>query len=206
MVENLVMTNLSFDIEKLRNRLEQLPTRHVLTFGVWLLERMLPNFVRFCVETQSEGVWVLKGVISYTWSVIETGKTNQLNPPTLTMCESITPDTEDFDSRYTSDALNAAASASYLLSFIHSNDLAHVLEIAGLARDSAYLYIDLSDDVDDNLGDLEEQIRVHPLMQAELRCQESDLAFLEQWRNDNEKFFGAVLSRSLVELRDGGLP
>ena len=193
------MSGLTFDAEKLRRRLNRLPPRHVLTFGVWLLERMLPNFAKFSAETQFEGVSILDEVVTYAWRVIETGDKDSLRAPSVTLCESILPDTEDFDSLYTSSALDAAVSACNLLLFIEKNQTDLVVEMAGLARDTADLLIQFSSPDWAYTKEFDEIVRNHPLMQLELSCQESDIAFLEQWSLDNNEFLEAVLARRSTE-------
>jgi len=199
MVEILAMTNLLFDADKLRNRLSRLSQRHILTFGLWQLERMIPNFLQFCVESQSEGTWVLKCAVSYAWSVIETGNPNRFDELTADLCEGIAPDTEDFVSIYTSPALDAAVSAGNLIKYIRKNEIDLIVEMAGLARDSADIFIQLSNYVREDDEGFEEAIRTHPLMQIELQHQESDLAFLEGLQEGGDQFFSAVLARSLTE-------
>ena len=193
------MSGLTFDAEKLRRRLNRLPPRHVLTFGVWLLERMLPNFAKFSAETQFEGVSILDEVVTYAWRVIETGDKDSLRAPSVTLCESILPDTEDFDSLYTSSALDAAVSACNLLLFIEKNQTDLVVEMAGLARDTADLLIQFSSPDWAYTKEFDEIVRNHPLMQLELSCQESDIAFLEQWSLDNSEFLEKVLARRSTE-------
>lgn len=193
------MGGLTFDAEKLRRRLNRLPPRHVLTFGVWLLERMLPNFAKFSAETQFEGVSILDEVVTYAWRVIETGDKDSLRAPSVTLCESILPDTEDFDSLYTSSALDAAVSACNLLLFIEKNQTDLVVEMAGLARDTADLLIQFSSPDWAYTKEFDETVRNHPLMQLELSCQESDIAFLEQWSLDNSEFLEKVLARRSTE-------
>lgn len=193
------MSGLTFDAEKLRRRLNRLPPRHVLTFGVWLLERMLPNFAKFSAETQFKGVSILDEVVTYAWRVIETGDKDLLRAPSVTLCESIAPDTEDFDSLYTSPALDAAVSACNLLLFIEKNQTDLVVEMAGLARDSADLLVQFSSPAAVYTKDFLEAVRNHPLVQLEFSCQESDVAFLEQWSLDNSEFLEAVLARRSTE-------
>lgn len=195
----LVVTNFSFDAERLKNRLSRLSRRHVLTFGVWQLERMVPNFIQFCVETKTEGTWVLKCVVSYAWSAIETGNLNFFDRLTVEDCERIAPDTEDFESLYTSAALDVVVSASKLIEYILINDTNLIVEMANLARDSADILIQLSNDADQDDEDFEEVIRTHPLMQSELQHQEADILFLECLLEDRDHFFSAVLARSLTQ-------
>ncbi|OYU52490.1 MAG: hypothetical protein CFE27_07205 [Alphaproteobacteria bacterium PA1] len=193
------MSGLTFDAKTLKRRLSKLPPRHGLTFGVWLLERMLPNFVKFSAETQSEGVSILDEVVTYAWSVIETGDKDPLRAPPVALCETIAPDTENFESIYTSSALDAAVAACNLLIFIETSNVDLVVEMAGLARDSVDLFIQFSGYVETNGRDLEDKVRNHPLMQLELSRQETDLAHLERWPLDNGAFLGAALARKSVE-------
>jgi uncharacterized protein YjaG (DUF416 family) len=160
---------------------------------------MLPNFAKFSAETQFEGVSILDEVVTYAWRVIETGDKDSLRAPSVTLCESILPDTEDFDSLYTSSALDAAVSACNLLLFIEKNQTDLVVEMAGLARDTADLLIQFSSPDWAYTKEFDETVRNHPLMQLELSCQESDIAFLEQWSLDNSEFLEKVLARRSTE-------
>ena len=199
MVEFLAMTEISFNADELKSRLEKLSRRHILTFGVWQLERMLPNFIQFCVESGAEGTWVLKCVVSCAWTTIETGYSGRFSELTPALCEHVAPDTEGSTSIYTSSALDAAMSASNLMQYIRDGDINMIIDMSSLARDSADVFIQLSHLVHDDDEKFEESIISHPLMQIELQHQESDLLFLESLLEGDDQFFPAVLARSLAE-------
>lgn len=199
MVEDLVMTGLCFDQYRLKDRLSRLSHRSILTYGVWQLERMIPNFIQFCVETHSEGVWTLKGATTYAWSVIETGNVHRFNELTADMCEKVAPETVGSKSIYTSSALDAAVSAGNLIRYVHIGDVDLITEMSSLARDSADVFIQLAEYVHEHDEHVEEAIRTHPLMQTELQRQETDIIFLERLPKDEGNFFPAVLARSLAE-------
>jgi uncharacterized protein YjaG (DUF416 family) len=198
MVEVLVMAGNPFDLEKLKSHLSGLSYRHALTFGVWQLERMIPNFIHFCMETQSIGVWVLKSATSYAWSVIETGNTHRFDELTEHLLETIAPETVDSKSIYTSSALDTVVSAANLINYIRTGKIDLIVEMASLARDSADVFLQLTVYVDENDENVEEEIRTHPLMQLELQRQDADIIFLERLKDDDH-FFPAVLARSLAE-------
>lgn len=193
------MTSLSFDAVELKSRLSRLSQRQILTFGVWQLERMTPNFVQFCVETRSEGAWVLKRVVSYAWSVIETGIMIDSARLLIEDCEKIAPNTEDFKSLYTSSALDAVISASNLIEYSLTSEIELVVEMSSLARDSADMLIQFCSDLDQYDEGFEEAVRTHPLMQSELQYQRADIEFLEHQSEGEGYSFFEVLDRSLNE-------
>jgi uncharacterized protein YjaG (DUF416 family) len=196
MVEVLVMTNLSFDPARLKSRLSRLPQRHALAFGVWQLERMIPNFLEFCIEESYGGVWILRCAVVCGWSVVETGSKNLLEGLTADMCNEIAPDTELFESKYVSSALDTATAAGNMIDYVKTNDVSLIVDMASLARDSADVFIQLSSDCDPD--SIEDSIITHPLMQKELQYQEADVTFLESI-SKSDSLFPAVLARSLSE-------
>lgn len=150
-----------------------------LVFGLLLLDRMLPNFVRFALETGAVGVGPLNFATSALWEYLEVGGAGKKLPITSEQCELLIPESEDFSSIYTASAGDAAAALASLVEYVGDYQTAHLNEIVGLARDSVDIFIQLKFDLNPQSPAFEETIRNYPLMRSELAMQIEDLAFLE---------------------------
>jgi uncharacterized protein YjaG (DUF416 family) len=88
------------------------------------------------------------------------------------------PDTEDFETVYVSSALDAAASAGLVLDYVLEGSTSSIVEIASLCRDTVDMIAQERENMDSSDPKLEERISSHPLMQAELKRQRTDLQSL----------------------------
>ncbi|WP_399257200.1 DUF416 family protein [Terriglobus albidus] len=80
---------------------------------------------------------------------------------------SITPNSEDFDSSYTSAALDAANAVEEALAYCLDGNVSHCLQVACLCRDSIYMFVQQRDDLDYTDED-ERRIYSDSLMSREL--------------------------------------
>jgi uncharacterized protein YjaG (DUF416 family) len=183
-----------FEPEILRRRLGALSRWANLAFGVFLVERAVPNFFRFEAETGARGGAMLRGVQAKLWGLLEG---NNAAAPfvgiTAKSCECFAPDTELWDSPYTSAALDAISIACNVLDYADSERTELLVEAASLRRDSVDMFLQRVERVDPSAVDFEMRLLTHPLMQEELGYQEADLAFLDK----GDQVWSAVLGRSI---------
>lgn len=171
----------TFDEDRLRQSLAQLEPWKRVAFMALSCERMVPNYDRFTADSGFGDSQVLRRGIEAAWSWLESDLVPDDLETVRARVEEQAPNTEDFSSPFTSAALDAANAVAGLLEAIAERDGADPVEVASLARDTVDLYVQEIDNLDPNDPGLEDAIRRHPLMQAELRRQRDDLGYLELW-------------------------
>ncbi len=176
----------AFDEERLERSLQKLPAWKQVAFMALLGARMLPNYRRFSAETGFGDVSVLEETLDAAWTWIESGKSPANLTALLKACERQAPNVEQFSSRYTSAALDAANAAEATLDAIARPDQVSPTEVASLARDTVDLFIQELMALDPNAPGFEEAILRHHLMQRELREQREDLEMLEKLPGDRQ--------------------
>jgi uncharacterized protein YjaG (DUF416 family) len=187
-----------FEPVTLKGRLDAIPRLARLAFGVLLLERAIPNFLRFEAETGAPGGGVLRGVQAKLWALLE--GSNAVTPfldITAKECENLAPDTERYSSLYTSSALDAVTIACNVLDFVDSDLVELLVESAGLRRDSVDMFLQRAKRMEPFAADFEVRLLTDPLMQEELGFQEADLTFLTHCCSEGDRWWPTVLRRSI---------
>jgi uncharacterized protein YjaG (DUF416 family) len=160
-------------------------TAHLLSFSagkkvaflMLLYERMVPELHSFCLAEGRDFSHFQKACEEYWRSLTDSSRSiswAQLREDIL----SATPNSEDFGSQEVSFALNAALVAADIAGFLADGQDIHVIEAMQYALNSLSAYaIDETGVVayDKTINDL---VRVHPLVQKEVRTEEKDVAFL----------------------------
>lgn len=171
----------TFDEDRLRQSLARLDPWKRVAFMALCCERMAPNYDRFAADSGFGDSQVLRRGVDAAWSWLESDRAPDDLKSVRARAEQQAPDTERFSSPFTSAALDAANAVASLLDAVGKSDGADPVEVASLARDTVDLYVQEIENLDPNDRGLEDAIRRHPLMQAELRRQRDDLNFLERW-------------------------
>ena len=169
----------SFDVNQIATRLSRLDHRRQVAFTLSCAERMQPSYRAF----QREHLWgdamVLQAAMDLGWRWLDGDSVDaDILSQFGTACEEQAPDTEDFQS-LVSPALDAAIAASAVMKLIETQDVEKAVEVASLSRDTVDMFVQELDQMPANAPDLEDQIRLHPLMQTELKKQSDDLTALE---------------------------
>jgi uncharacterized protein YjaG (DUF416 family) len=173
------MPEWTFDEKELRRRLALLDHRARVAFALSCAERLLPNYHAFVREQAWGNATPLRNALDAGWTWLR-GDAPSVDPAALKdACEAEAPDTEDFDSILVSPALDAANAAALVLELILTGDGEKAAEIALLDRDTVDMYVQEIIGIPPNAPDLENRIRLHPLMQAEIARQAEDLRLLE---------------------------
>lgn len=171
-------------VQKLAEQLGELPEIRLAIFGASCCERLLPNYGRFALEVNWGDIVVLRSSLDTIWLAIGEDSFDFADATRLShlisSCESVTPDTEQFSSRYTSAALDAASAVVELLEFCIDRSVEHIRNISTLSFDSVDMFVQDILDIDYADTDFEIKIREHPLMVKELRRQCSDLQLLQR--------------------------
>lgn len=167
---------LAFDEIRAANAVGLLKPHQQLAFGAACCERILPNYRVFSEEVKWGDSEPLRKALDFAWLACQDlapePKTVQA---LLAACENNAPDSEDFDSLYTSSAQDAVFAICSLLDFLLTGNSSHVVNAARYATDSIDLIVQERDDLSPQDPGLEQKILQHPLMQQELRRQSRDL-------------------------------
>lgn len=161
-----------YDEDELQTRLSSIDHRGLVLFGLYVAEELLPNYTVFSREQSFGEVDTLRNALNSAWDWLD-GKPidNAEIESLIDACESVTPDTEDFNSLYVSAALDAANSTTNVLRLLIDSDSDLAFEIGTLGRDTVDLYVQEIERMPANSADIEERIRLHPLMQREITGQ-----------------------------------
>ncbi len=184
-----------FDEAVLKQQLSSLVFWKQLVFLIAVCQRLIPSFSMFSKETGFSGEDILRGLLLKAWNNLFEGVTKVDFSAETYQAESLAPETENFDSIYTSSALDAAVSISLLMKSFCDNDTGTIVEAVTLICDSVDMYAQELENMNPNDSDLEEKILNHPLMQQELERQCEDLEFIETLNDDISMSMNAVKTR-----------
>lgn len=166
-----------------------------VAFGVFVLERALPPFFQFQIETGWQGGAELRAALAQGWYVLEMGSLPSRSFTTVAACERLMPNSEVFASAYTSGAIDAVEVTCNFLSFLEHGEARLLIEMVRSQIDTIDLFIQNNTRLEASDSDFESQIVAHPLMQDELRLISDDIAFLDSIGDENSKTFSRVLDR-----------
>lgn len=109
-------------------------------------------------------------------------------------CESVGPDSDDFESLYTSFAQDACFAVCSLLDYLLKRDAARIVQAVRYATDSVDHFVQEIENMAPNDPELEQKIVTHPLMQRELAQQEKELQMIEQASSLDHEFLKQLRS------------
>ena len=188
----------------IRRELKRLPEWKQAAFMLSCCERMLPNFAAFAGETGVGNPAVLRQALDSAWNWIQ----DEVLPADLNKlraaCDEQAPDTAAFASAYTSAALDAANATASVLDFIERPDIEHAVTVATLATDSIDLYVQERYDIVPDDPDLDQKIVHAPLMDAELKRQESSLNRLLELK-EQRQIAARILRQEWSQTQAGSL-
>lgn len=161
--------NERFDEEKLRAQLSGVTQLELVLFALSCAERMLPNYRRFVFEHEWGNEAILRGALDLGWNWLEGIPIEATTVRKFQQaCNDQAPNTENFSTISVSSALDAANAAAIVAGLIVDPDVDKVIELASYARDSVDMFVQEHENMLPQTQNLEECIRLHPLMQSEL--------------------------------------
>jgi uncharacterized protein YjaG (DUF416 family) len=192
------MAFLRFDATKLIAELANLPRELRVAFAASCAERLLPNYERFAQKTGSGKTKVLKGALDSVWEDLQGRVVSDIEfASALEKCLSLIPSEEDDPGEYAACAESAAASVAFAI----RTRLTGAPQEAVWAAQRAYEAVDhlvMRQFPTGLVGrDFESAAVSHPLVQAELRRQQTDLHDLQSISTDNH-----VLTKDISSLRE----
>jgi uncharacterized protein YjaG (DUF416 family) len=193
---------MSFDPESLRLQLERVSPKHRAAFAAACCERLLPNYTAFAREVGWGEPETLRAALDYIWSVLGGGSLDRDAISRLVAeCDSVIPDTDDFDTSSVSAALDAGTAVVETLQSLVDGNTKRVVDVASFCRDTVDMYIQDRDQLNFNSDPLfEKKIAEDPLMKRELARQSAILSELSA----SPVLNADVLERLRSESADGG--
>jgi len=176
------MSMLRDDEEELWRQLERLPNRLRVAFAAACAERQIPNYFRFSKAAGHGNLNILIGALNCLWDELQ-GKPapeTQLQQQ-LDSCMSLLPDPEQDSlgglAYYAEDAVSSAA---YAIRTRLRSDIQQAVWAARRAYNALDEFVGAKTHNVRSDQEREERIRLHSLVQAELRRQQADLVQLRK--------------------------
>jgi hypothetical protein len=176
------MSNLCFNEKELRRQLERLPNRLRAAFAAACAQRQIPNYVRFSKAAGQGDPDTLFGALNCLWDDLQ-GKSaaeTQLRQQ-LDSCMSLLPDPEqDPLGRLAYYAEDAVSSTVYAIGARLETDIQQAIWAAQRAYNALDEFVGAMNPAGPFDQKEEDRIRLHSLVQAELRRQQADVAQLQK--------------------------
>jgi len=188
----------TFDEKQILEELNNISELHRIAFAASCCERMLPNYKKF-VEVENWGDYdCFRNFLNQIWEHING---NYLTKEHIIIfmdkCFEIGPDEEDFESVYTSYAIDLGSAIYHTLKYCLTSDTKNLLAVANAAINTVDLFVQEKYNMDPNDPNLEFEICNNELMQTEIVKQIDDLKLLANNANLDAMF--VKLFRSKVE-------
>ncbi|KOS07033.1 hypothetical protein AM493_14070 [Flavobacterium akiainvivens] len=163
----------------LRTQLSFLSYQEQLVFALLTCDRLLPNYVAFSEKFKFGAPAGLEKIINKLYESTFEDFDNQKINTYINFIETITPDTEDFNSVLVSFALDACTSVLSTLGFILDKNVQNIIDIASYATDTIAMYIQERDNLDANNANLSFVIEEDLFMQEEKHRQLTVIEYLK---------------------------
>jgi uncharacterized protein YjaG (DUF416 family) len=156
-----------------------LSAAQMLAFGICILERAIPTFYAFQSQSRHVGTGKILAASATCWSALEVGLADAERFITADECEKSMPDSEDFDSFYTSAAIDAGDISCSMLDYIQMPSIKPILtavqaqfDTIDLATQRSVYEFSVSEDHELVKGE-------KSLAALEMRRMQADIAFLK---------------------------
>jgi len=165
-------------------RLLSLPKEACTVFAATCCERLLPNYRAFSLIENWGDPQVLENALEFVWTTVLSAKLDKEYSATLIRaCEEVAPDSEDFDSLFTGNAIDAAGAIYYALHSLQDQNPEHAINAGRTALRSVedYLFGVNAPDFLPRVSDpkVHQWLDQAPLMKAEIYIQEITISELE---------------------------
>lgn len=180
------MSDFTYSKEEVQRRLEALPSRSRIAFGLSCCERMLPNYVAFKQEVNWGNEQHLRKALDELWKYLDDEEMDKSTAKQLwDDCDKVAPDADDFSVLLVGPAQDACLAVCCILDYVQELNPERIAQASSYAIDTLDGYISAmlggfsrTPRAIFNKAEHEEQIRLHPLMQRELARQDADLKLL----------------------------
>lgn len=164
-------------------------------FALLICEKLWHNYVFFSEKSKFGNPSELAAIISDLYK--NPFKNNNISlDDYVRRIESITPDTDNYDTILVSFALDACTSVLSTLYFLKDSNIEHITDVAIYATDTVDMYIQERDDLDTKESKLEMLIEQDFFMQSEKKRQIQVIEYL--------KNIDSITQKNLEDLRNLG--
>lgn len=180
------MPSFTYSKEGVQQRLEALPSRSRIAFGLSCCERMFRNYLACKQKIDWGDERLLQKALDELWKHVEGGAMAKSAAKEMyEACEAVAPNSDDFSEMLTTLAQNACFAICCVLEYVMQEDPERIAQASSYAIDTLDFYVqELMDGFSNSYRavpqstERDEQIRLHPLMQRELARQDVDLQLL----------------------------
>lgn len=170
-----------------------------LAFGICLLERATPAFFQFQRDTGWIGGGIVRAAVAQCWAVLEGESVEEVNFVSIAQCERAIPDSEgDFESNYTSAAIDAVDIACNLLLYVKNGDVDLIVNSVIAQIDTIELFLQNHESLHGPLGMPEDAHHDGGILKEELDFMRKDLEFVKTIDLNEKALFRLVLQRVLA--------
>lgn len=179
---------MSFNYEALTQNLKTLPRLHRIAFAASCCERLLPNYKKFAEDVDWGDYDTFRYALDEVWKFIEEKTANpKFFKDLAKKCELWIPDTENFDSQFTSAALDAGNAVVETLLCCADGKAERAADVASFATDSVDMYIQDVKNLNYSDSNFEQKIQNDPFMKREIKNQEDCLILLQKHDSLNQQ-------------------
>jgi uncharacterized protein YjaG (DUF416 family) len=160
------------------NEISHLTDKKKIIFCLLICEKLLPNYDFFFSKFNYGDPLSLQQIIAKLYENLFKNIDDKNIGSYIASIESITPNTENFNTILVSFALDACTSILSTLFFILDKDIENIIDVATYARDTVDMYIQEKDNLSSNNKDLEILIEQDTFMQDEKNRQLNVIKYL----------------------------
>jgi uncharacterized protein YjaG (DUF416 family) len=180
------MATFSYSKIAVQQRLEPLPDRMRVAFGLSCCERMFPNYLACKKKIKWGDERPLRLAMDALWEWIGGKRFTEPNiKKFMNECEVVAPNSEDFSEVLTTPAQDACFAVCCVLEYLLTQNLDRIVQASTYSIDTLDLWVQEIQSgfsriptIVPNSPEREERIRLYPLMQRELARQDADLKLL----------------------------
>jgi len=180
------MSDFTYSKEEVQHRLETLPSRSRVAFGVSCCERMFRNYLACKQKIKWGDEQPLQKALDELWKYVEgQAMAKSTAKKMYEACEAVAPNSDDFSEMLTTLAQDACFAICCVLEYVMQENPEHIAQASSFVIDTLDFYVQELMDGFSNIPravpkslEREERIRLHPLMQRELARQDADLKLL----------------------------
>lgn len=178
-----------FDESEIEKSLAELSFRQQLVFAASCCERLLPFYFAFSKAENWGNPAFMHDVLDRIWEIAHTGKFSSVEITTsLKICDSSTPDSEDFSSPYTSQAIDVGSVLYCTLEFCQTKNVSLITSVANSSYEAVEMYLQVANDpiLEVHAADsqFDKWIETAPLLLAEINHQKEDIKLLLEKKVD----------------------
>ena len=198
------METIQFNEGQLLERLRQLSSQAQSTFGAACAQRLLPMYSKFAATTGKTDA--LSSILERLWAdLIGDRMTGSQLQKSISECQELLPGEDELTwVPEQGSAEDAVAATIYALQCRRDGDAQNAAWAARRAYEAIDEYVVRTEDVDLNGSGVEDQVRSHPLIQAELARQRRDLNELRLGKIQPSQFWERAKHESSIFLPMSG--